>query len=897
VSPRLPRWVVRPVSRVYGAAAGEGILGDLSERYVEVRGSNGPFASRLWLALQIVSLLRAGVIHRYRTRRRGGGGGGRLLGDLLTDLRYALRMMRNAPGFAIAGVVTLSLGIGAATTFFSIADTVLWRPLPYPNAERMVSIGSSPSEEQWAGRVFSVSPALYRRWKESLTSYEALTGTISGENVDITGEGEPERYRGAWVDLDFARVFGIALQRGRWFAAGENQPGSPPVMLISDAMWRTRFGSDPNIVGRTISINETSRTIIGVLPPKLVLPEEIDLERIDVLMPMGQSGRDLTDTLNWYVRVVGVLRAGIDPVAAYQELETVTTGIMEQLGQPDSPFDEFVAGLESLKKLTLRSRGSSLIAMLGGSMLLVLIACSNVAHLLLARATARARDMSVRAAFGAGRGRLVRQQLTESLLLGLAGGAGGYLIAYFGIRLFRNINPGNVPRIDEIMVDWHVMWVALAAAVITGIGFGLLPALQATRRDIVAGLKAAGRGADGGGSGTAKIRNVLVAGQTGVAVIMVVGAALLINSFAHILNVDPGLDAQGVSDIRLTARSRYETASERRQLMEDVLQQVQAVPGVTRAAFTVGRPFGNPPVAGSFTIQGGPSSAETRSYLPWQPVSAGYLDILGARLVPGGRFIDNAEFETGALVAVVNRAFERDLLGGESALGRRVRLGDPVDDDPFYEVVGVIEDMSPGTLTRPASPTMYVPYSAEGLFLFSRFAVAVESDLAPAQLAPLLRAAVWNVDPDQVISSIATLEERIDQSLVTPIFYLVLFGSFGLIALALAAVGTYGTVSYGVARRKLEMGIRLALGAPGASVFKLVVRQGMLPVSVGLVVGIAGALALSRFVTSIVYGVSPTDAFTYVIVCGVLLTVALVACVVPARAASGADPMSALRAE
>lgn len=871
---------------------GEGVVGDLTEAYVDVRRTRGFVGARLWLFSQIASSARAGLALHWSERKRVGRNS--FFAELWSDVGYSLRVLKKIPAVTLAAVFTLSLGIGAGTTFFSVTNTVLWRPLPYPDSDRLVGIGSSPSDEQWAGRVFSVAPGLYSAWKENLSSYDALTGTISGENVDLTGNGEPERYRGAYVDHDFSKAFGVVPQLGRWFSPEEDAPGTDAVILISDAIWRNRFGADSGIIGRNLHLNEVSRTVIGVLPRGLVLPEEIDLEEIDVLMPLGQSGRDMTEMRAWFVRVVGLLREGVSPALAFEELERVTAAILDPDMEAAGTDDEFVPAFEMLKTLTMRPQANSLVAMLGASLLLVLMACSNVAHLLLARATARAREFSVRAALGASRTRLIRQLLTESLTLGLAGGVGGYGLATIGVRYFRSINPGNIPRMEEVVVDSTMLWVALAAAVVTGIGFGVIPAIQASGRDITMGLKAGSRGSDGSGN---KVRNILVAGEVGVAVIMVVGAALLLNSFVRILNVDPGFETEGISDIRINARSFYETPELRRQFTGEVVDQVAAISGVRRVAFTAGRPFGNPNVAGSYTIQGGTNSDESRVFLPWQQIDSRYLEVLGARLLPGGRFMTAAEVDSRAYVAVVNRAFEKIFLNSESALGRLVRLGGPDSEDPYFEVIGVIEDMAPGRLNRDASAVLYVPHTIEDLYFFSRFAIAIESDLPMAQLSSELRAAVWSVDADQVIASIATLDERVRDSLVTPIFYLVLFGAFGFIALALVAVGTYGTVSYGIAERRLEMGIRLALGATGKKVFGLVVRQGMVPVVIGLGAGLAGALALSRFVASIVFGVSPVDAATYSIVGGVLLVVGVLACVIPARRASKVDPMSALRAE
>jgi predicted permease len=800
---------------------------------------------------------------------------------LVQDVRYALRMLRQAPGFALVAVLTLGLGIGATTAIFSVVRGVLLRPLPFAAPERLVRMWqANPSQGVPRGEV---SPLDFADWKARQRSFEDM-GTwwhVEGmTGINLSGDGEPQRLPAAYVSDGFFSTLGVTPLLGRVLLAGEHQPGHNAVAVISHGLWQRRFGGDRALLGRTLTIDEVPTTVVGVMPPSFTFPSE----RVDLWLSdsrISESGIPRLRQVRWQ-SVVARLKPGVSLETARTEMNGLARQLAEEY--PATNVQTTAVTVLPLHEAVTGDVRAELLVLLGAVGFLLLIACVNVANLMLTRATARERELAVRAALGARPGRLVGQLLTESLVLALLGGAFGVLLAVWGTELLLAFSVKQLPRLHEVRVDGTVLAFAMGATLFTGVLFGLLPALRARSPQLAPVLKAAGRGMTGAGG--ARLRGALVVAEVALAVMLVAGAGLAVRSLMSLLSVEPGFRPEGAVVVSFSSSSG---GRDKRQYLAEVLERVREVPGVRVAGTTKNLPLegsGEPaPLILPGQSQASAADAPRVSYLY---VSNDYVRAMGIPLLRGRDF---SMQDTGDAppVMMVNEAFVRRFFPGEDVVGKGIQW-----DVNVATIVGVVGDVRQESLSEPAPPLVYVHVLQNSR---SSVNLVVRGEGAPLQLAAAVRQAIWSVNPEQTITRITTLEEVVGGSVARPRLIAALLGLFAALALVLGAVGIYGVLAYTVGQRQREIGVRLALGARPAEVLGMVLRSGMRLAGLGVAVGVVGALVLARVMSSLLYGVAPHDPLTFAAAAVVLLGVALVACLVPARRAMRVDPAVSLRAE
>ncbi|WP_083682656.1 ABC transporter permease [Archangium sp. Cb G35] len=805
-----------------------------------------------------------------------------LLWDALAqDVRYAVRMLRHAPGFALVAVLTLALGIGATTAIFSVVRGVLLRPLPFAEPERLVRMWqANPSQGVARG---DVSPLDFADWKARQRSFEDM-GTwwyvegMSGSN--LSGDGEPQRLPAAYVNDGFFSTLGVAPVLGRALLAGEHQPGHNAVVVLSHGLWQRRFGGDRAILGRTLTLDGLPITVVGVMPPGFSFPSErVDLWLSDSLI--DESGIPRQRQVRWQ-SVVARLKPGVSLETARSEMNGVARQLAEEY--PATNLQTSAVTAVPLHEAVTGDVRSGLMVLLGAVGFLLLIACVNVANLMLTRATARERELAVRAALGAGPGRLMGQLLTESLVLATLGGAAGLLLAAWGTELLLAFSVKQLPRLHEVRVDGAVLAFAMGATLFTGVLFGLLPAVRAGSPRLAPVLKAAGRGMTG--TGGARLRGALVVTEVALAVVLMAGAGLAVRSLMSLLSVEPGFRAEGAVVVSFSSSPAGRPS---RQYLAEVLERVREVPGVQVAGTTKNLPLEGSGEPAPLILPGqSQESAADAPRVHYLYVSNDYFRAMGIPLLRGRAFTSQDTSEM-PVVMMVNDAFARRFFPGEDVLGRSIQWGQVA-----APIVGVVGDVRQESLSEPAPPLVYVHVLQQSR---SSVNLVVRGQGAPLQLAAAVRQAIWSVNPNQTITRITTLEEVVGGSVARPRLIAALLGLFAVLALVLGAVGIYGVLAYTVGQRQREIGVRLALGARPAEVLGMILRGGMRLAGLGVALGVAGALVLSRVMSSILYGVAPHDPLTFVAVAVVLLGVALVACLVPARRAMRVDPAVSLRAE
>jgi putative ABC transport system permease protein len=801
------------------------------------------------------------------------------------DIRYAFRRLLKSPGFTLVAVVTLALGIGANSAIFSVVHGVLLKPLPYPDPDRLVAIY----------HVSDVSPRApmsgpnFTDVRRHNTTLEG-TAAVDRTRVVLTGDGEPVRLDGARVSAGLFDVLGVRPHVGRTFLAEENEPGRTDVAILEYRFWQQRFGGDPTVVGRTIQLDGVPTEVVGVMPHGFSFPAGRQ-----VWMPLAYTPGLLTEQRGaWYLTVVGRAKSGVPLERVRAEVETIGAQLAAQY--PDSN-DGLGFSSASLHETMVGGIRQAVLVLLGAVGLVLLIACANVANLLLARAAAREAEMAVRTALGAGRGRLVRQLLTESVILGLAGGGLGLLLAVWGVDLLKSLQPAGIPRLDSIGVDSQVMWFTATLAVLTGIVFGLVPAWQASSTALAGTLKEGGRGTLSTRGG-ARMRGALVVAEMALAVMLLAGSGLLIRSFTKLAAVDPGFEVSDALTFEITLpNTRYEADSRRIAFFDELMPKLRAIPGVASAAGVMALPLSGSSFIISFEVEGRPPVPPRQQPAMQIRVATGsYFETMGIPLVRGRLFTD--QDRAGAPpVVLLTEAAARQFFPGEEPLGKHIRLGWGRADDVFGggEVVGIIGNIKESGLAEADPPQLYMPYAQ---WPVQGMAVVLKTAVPPRSIAEAARATVYAVDPALPVANVRTLQDIVDVSISQPRFYMTLLSVFAGVALVLAAIGIFGVLSYAVAQRTREIGIRMALGAQERTVVGLVVRQAMLLVFGGLVVGLAAAVLLSRtLVASLLFSTSPRDPLTFAAVAGVLTLVALVASYVPARRATRVDPIVALRAE
>ena len=800
---------------------------------------------------------------------------------MYNDLRFAVRQLIKNPGFTAVAVLTLALGIGANTAIFSIVNAVLLRPFPYRAPERLVVI----QERVSAGDSFSPSYPNFVDWRAQNTAFDSIAAVRGGESFNFTGAGEPERLQGRLVSAEFFSTLGVERLLGRDFLAEEDRPGAAPAVILSYGFWQRRFGGDPDILGKQLTLNAQSFTVVGITPASF----QFGLEA-DVTVPIGLSAERFANRgRDPGTGVVARLKSSVSQQQGETDLNLVAARLEQQYPQTNkgrrvvlTPLHESIVG----------NVRQPLLVLLGAVCLVLLIACANVANLLLVRSSVRQKEMSVRVALGASRSTLVRQLLTESVLLAVLGAALGMLLAFWGMRLVASRLPDGIPRLQEAQVDGPALVFTLAISLLTSLLFGLAPALQASRPSLTEGLKEGDRGSSGRRQ---RLRSALVVGEVALTLTLLVGAGLLIQSFRRVLQVDPGFKAQNLLTMQVSVNNS--DGQQVANFFEQLQQNVRRLPGVKSVAVSNGIPFGStnfPP----FLIEGRPETENKPSGLRYH-VSPAYFQTMGIELIKGRLFTAEDTPATPS-VAIIDEVLARRFFPNENPLGQRLKGS---ADAPGIEIVGIVRHAEPNSLDAQGPPPAQFYFSfnqipAERLPGYvRRINLLTRTEVEPSSLASAVRGQVAALNKDQAVFNVRTMEQTVAQSVAARRFSMLLLTVFGIVALALASLGIYGLMSYTVAQRAREIGVRMALGAQMSDVLKLMVGQGMKLALVGVVLGLVASVGLTQLMKTLLFGVSATDPLTFVVIASLLTVVALLACWLPARRATKVDPMEALRYE
>ncbi len=807
---------------------------------------------------------------------------------LWKNLVYSVRMLLKKPSLTAVAIIAMGLGIGANTAIFSIVNTVLLQPLPYEQPEQLVTLATEQRNQALDGRgSFSVPDFFDVQQSATTLQHVAVvqgTGTISTEG------GDPERLLGAAVTSDYFSVLGVKPVLGRVFTREEDQPGAASVVLLSHALWQRRYGGDPNIIGREIDLGGKT-TVLGIMPAGFEFPITDDNQDFwePILSAAFMTKDRREERANRFLQVIGRLKPSATVEQARAEIDLLSRQVEQR--SPESNTNVIFNAVSMHEEIT-RDYRPALLVMLGAVGLVLLIACANVANLLLARAAARQTEVAIRMALGASRWRIATQLLTESVLLALAGGVVGLLLASWGLDLLVAYGPADVPRLRDVSLDRYVLLFTLSVATLTGILFGLAPALHAAKPDPGNMLKESGRGVSH--SGRNWMRSALIVSEVALSLMLLVGAGLLINSFWRLLQTDAGFDAKGVLalDIPLN-RTTYTKPEQQTAAFQQLVGRMKSIPGVRDASVVSNVPLTDLDIEISFQIEGrAPYKPGEEAAADYTVTGTDYFRTMDIALLRGRNFTDH-DTANSPQVMVVSNAFVKRYFPDEEALGRRIIFDGK--DQTSREIVGIVEDVHRQGLDIAVQPEMYVSFVQNPE---RRLNLVMRTDARDAsQLTQAARAEVKAFDPNQIIWRAQTLEQLLGTSVAPRRFNMLLLGIFAGVALVLAAVGLYGVMSYSVSWRTHEIGIRMALGAKRADVLRLVVRQGMTMTLIGLALGLAGAFSLSRVLIGLLHGVSPTDPLTFTGVSIVLLVVALLACLIPARRATRVDPIVALRTE
>src|SRR5215207_6127858 len=818
---------------------------------------------------------------------------------LLQDVRYGLRMLWKNPGFTLVVVLTLALGIGANTAIFSVVDAVLLRPLPFPNPEQLVLLRDDLAGRQMENVGMSV-PEL-KDFQQSADTFEEVAG-VWPVDANLTGSDRPERVELLAVSPNYFSLLGASARLGRVFGPPDKAEGFAEGVVISDGLWRRMFGADPNVLGRRIYADTDAYTIIGVMPPGFRHPAQTLRNDVEMWANAGFVGTPFNNpprNVRMLPGAIARLRPGVNVRQAQSQVDSLVSRLREQF-PADYPAEAgwAVRLLPAHENLVGGAR-TVLLVLLGAVGLVLLIGCVNIANLMLARSTARQREMAIRLALGAARRRLVMQLLTESLLLSLAGGAVALLAVVWLLELLVRVVPADIPRLHEVGFDGGVLLFVFGVSLLTGVLFGLVPALQASRPDLTANLKEGGKGS---GSGGQRFRGALVVTEIALSLILMIAAGLLLRSFARLAEVDAGFDPRHVLMARIwlpvpnnPELDPYRQPARRAAFVREVLRRASSLPGVRYAAAGAGNavPLLGPHFAGQFTVE---EKADSDAALPtaqMTSVSPDYFRALGTPLVRG-RFFEDSDALEAQRVALVDEAAARRFWPDEDPVGRRFKQGGRGSQAPWVTVVGVVGNVKTEGFDQPDQPHLYLPaLQAPGYAM----AVYLRAEGDPKTLTQGLRQEVQAVDPNLPVFGERTMEEVVSASLAQRRFALQVVGGFGVLALLLAGIGVYGVVAYSVSQRTREIGIRLALGASPGAILRWVFGQGMRLTLLGLGAGLAGAFALTRLLRGLLFGVETTDPLTYAGLALLLAAVALLACYVPARRATKGDPRVALRYE
>ncbi len=803
---------------------------------------------------------------------------------LWQDVRYGLRMLVRNPGFTATVAVILAVGIGANTAIFSIVNAILLRPLPYLHPEQLVQAKREVVKDSKREISDSIKAAQLLAWQRESRAFAALAG-YSRTEVTLTGGERAERVRCGKVTTGFFSLLGVPPSLGRAFLPEEDQAGAAPVVVLTHSLWQRSFGADPAIIGKTVLLDERGHTVVGVLPPSFQFVEPYAIYVPLVLNQDPAPGRP-GPAIAFGPRepfVIGRLKPGIDPAQAQADLDIIFQATAD-------PGEQGRVLLADLHEQVVGSAKLSLYVLLGAVGFVLLIACANVANLLLARVAGRQREIAIRAAMGAGRWRILRQLLIESILLALLGGTGGLLLTCAAMGLLRGFSAVNLPHLASIQVDRWVLAFTMLVAVATGLIFGLVPAWETSRVPLGESLKEGGRGATQGRSGQ-RLRSVLVASEVALALVLLIGATLLTRSFLILHGIDPGFRPDRLLALTVhLSPSRYPRPTLQVDYFEQVLGRLSAIPGVEAVAASASPPLSRAVIGGNILVEGRPAATkfDPESFVSRDIVSSDYFRVLGIPL-RSGRFFTEEDRRGTPGVVIINESLSRQYFPDEDPVGKRIRGG-----SEWLMIVGVVGDVHQFGVAERIRPQFYLPYLQGG---FPRMSIVVRTAGDPLRLAAVVRSQVESVDRDQPVFDIQTLEQRLSDQMAPRQTKMVLLGTFAVIATGLAAAGIFAVISYTVAQRTHEIGVRMALGAPRRCILRLVVRQGMILASAGVGAGLLASLWLTRYLASLLYEVKPADPLTFAAVAVLVIGVAVLACILPAWHAARVDPTTALRGQ
>jgi len=876
--PRVAEWLLRRT--LPAGTRGQSILGDLVEEWREA-GATPRATLRFWRhALSLA--LRYSVKHDRSHGHPPERSDDMFLDNLRNDLRYAVRSYAKAPAFTLIILTTLALGIGASTAIFSMVNGILLQPLPLPDPDRLVYA----NEVNGKGVVISMAWPNYVDWRARAQSFQSLANSRD-EPYTLTGVDRAQRLRGRRVTGNFFQTLGVSPVLGRGFTEEDDRPNTPPAVVISEPFWRTQLGADPAIIGRTLQLNDAAHTVVGVLPRDFQF-----VRPYDVFVSMGPMAgeRNLLDRGNhtgFYA--LGRLKPGVSVEAAGAELRSIAASLEREY--PNTNTGVSVRAERLADRLVTDIR-LTLLVLFGAVGFLLLIACVNVANLLVARGAARQHELAVRAALGGSRRRLVSQMLVESTLVSIAGGALGVGAGAWLLRALVAVAPEGTPRIADVRLDAAALAFAFAAAAICGLVFGALPAFQASGD---AGQQVLVRGrAAGFASRSHRLRRGLMVVETALALVLLTGAGLMMRTLHELTQVETGFRSDHLVTTRFSLAGEQWTRPKRVAFYNELQSRLRAVPGISDAAFTYSLPIDGSNWNSIFIV--GDKPVPPRSQLPsaaFTPVSAGFFETMGMRLIRG-RFFDGTDSATAPKVTVINESLAKRLWPGEDAVGKRLKQGWPETPNEWREVVGVVADVKLNGVAAETPMQAYLPLPQEPP---ESMAIVARTQGDPAAAGPAIEAAMQQLNKDLPLFQIRTMDDVLGTSLARQRMSMLVFVIFALVALTLASIGLYGVVAHGVTERMHEIGVRIALGAEQWHVVGMIVRQGLSMALVGTAIGVAGAIALSRWIQSLLFGVTATDPATLAAVVTVLLAVAVVACSVPAWRATRVDPTSALRAE
>lgn len=809
------------------------------------------------------------------------------LETLIQDVRYGVRMLRKSPSFTLVALAAIALGIGANTAIFSVVNAILLQPLPYPDPDRLIMAGT---HERHLSGIHAMGVADFLAWRDHQKSLEHVAFFDQVTGVSLSGLGEPEQIRGVRVNSEFFSTLGISPLKGRGFISGEDRPGNPGVAVVSERFWRDHLNSDPAVLGRSITLNGKPYQIVGVMPAGFRFPSWSPLEVWIIRTLNPPEARPPFGLLAF-----GRLKPGVTPQAAQAELNTIVDQVSKQY--PDSA--ELVGETMPMKGWLVQNVSTALFVLLGAITLVLIIAVVNVANLMLARATVRRREISVRMALGATRKRILRQLLTESLVLSITGGVLGILLAWLAMRAFLAFGPGDLPRLEEVGINGTVLLFTVIVCVGSGVTFGLAPAFETSRTSADEGLKETSRTSPG--ASAHRLHNALVITEVAIALLLMIGSGLLVRSFVRLRAVDPGIRRDHLISARITLSRSYDSPDQIRNFWKQFSQRVESTPGVHAAGISMSIPPNLLAITNPFTVEGqGYDRNRPLQLAEEMTVSSGYFRAAGIPLRKGRLFTaeDKVEGKNAQHLLIINETMAKKFFPNQDPVGRRIQTGDPDPKSPWETIVGVVGDVKYSGLDAPPAPTLYVPFNDEGWVTWSTsMYLLVQTEADSAGIVPALRAQLASMDRNLPLARVKTMDRVLGESVVQERFRAWLVGSFAAIALLLATIGIYGVISYSVSQRTREIGVRMALGALRADVLKLVLSQGLRLLAVGLILGIIGSLLATRLMGSLLFGIKPTDLVSYGAMSLVLCFVALLACFIPARRAMKVEPTVALRYE